>query len=226
MSDVPREKPLEDPVARLVTGYLLDRVKEVEGVDQQLLEQAMELYRLVEEGGLARRSPEEMQALRKSPVAKGLLTVLGGRARRVADLGLRIVRDNRAMMSALRERLQEKRIDPSDPAEKESVEREYEHVLVETVPLETSLENVAGIADTIDLANEALNPKGRIARRLYPQAIDAVLPLLLKEPELRSRVEALRRDLSGRPERLEELAEIVRREGPGIVHGAYERGRK
>lgn len=212
-----------DPVARLVIGYLFDRIREVEGADPDLLDRALELYRLIESGGPGGQRPD-LEGLRRNATFRGLVGLLGGRAQRLADVGLAIAADNRTLMTSLRQAFEERGIDPADPARRDEAVALYERLLAASVPLDRSLQNVAAIADTIDLANDLLNPRSAVVRGLLPSAIQALLPAVVRDPEVRRRVEALRLELTGQPERLATLGRLVRHEGPGIVRAAYRRG--
>lgn len=218
----PSRRPA-DPVASLVTGYLIEQVKEVASADRELLDRALELYQAVETGGLGDGSTDRIAGILESGAFRVFSRLLGKRARHLAEVGLRLARDNRVIMAELRSRLVEAGLDAARPEHREAAVAWYERILAATVSLDTSLENVAAVADTIDLANDILNPSASWKATAFRRAWPVLARLVIEDEGLRVRVDELREELSGDPARLEAMAAIVRDAGPGVVRRAYRR---
>ena len=212
-----------DPVSALVKGYLIERVRSLSDADPELFDLAFELYDTLESHH-AEQGSDHLRALKRHPVLAKILGLLGDKASGVYEAALRVTQDNAEMTELLRERVDELGIDPSTEAGFEEATAEYEAILAETVPLETSLENVEAVADAIDLGNDFMNSRNPVKRAAFKTAWTVLLPLAVRDGEVRRRVQALKDALSGDRPRLKAMSGLVRTEGPRIVREAYERG--
>ena len=71
--------------------------------------------------------------------------------------------------------------------------------------------------------NDFLNAKSMLKRAGFRAAWSIVLPLAVRDAGVRERIDALKDELTGDPERLKAMAALVRKEGPRIVREAYQR---
>lgn len=212
-----------DPVVSLVKGYLIERVRSLSGADPELFARAFAAYDAAEQAHHG-DGHGHLAGVAEHPLVGRVLKLMGKRAAHVYRAALRIARDNRAMAERLREVLDRKNVNVTTKAGRARAEAEYERVLAATVPLEASLDNVDAVADSIELVNGLVNAKSRLKRSVVEMAWATLAPLALRDEALREEVEALKEELTGRPERLQAMADLVRREGPRIVREAYERG--
>ena len=150
---------------------------------------------------------------------------MGARFEKLADIGVRIAQDTQALRIRLRERLTEAGIDPLDPAQRSEAEAEYERALSETIPLPIALENVDALAEMVDLANDVLNQEG-LKRHAYEAAWQVGRRIIFKDPKVLARMEQVKSELQGDRARLDRIAKLIRKAGPGIVKEAYRRAAK
>ncbi|MEM7244279.1 MAG: hypothetical protein AAF533_02985 [Acidobacteriota bacterium] len=214
-------RPVGDPVENLVKGYLIHRVRAHAHEDPGLFDIAFALYDTLERSGAARS--EMALKLGNHRAFKALLKVLGAKVSRLHSAGMRIATDNRTIMALVRERLAEAGIDVEDPEQLDAATLEYERALAATVSEEDSLENVEVVAETIEVAADLMGASGpkKLAVRA---AIATLLPLVVKDEDLRTEVKRLQGELEKDPDRLRAMADLVRREGPALVREAYRRG--
>lgn len=215
--------PGNDPVSRLVKGYLIERVRSLSAADPELFDRAFELYDTLESHH-QRQGAGHLSSLKRHPVLEKVLGLLGPKAHGVYEAGLRVARDNEEITRRLRQRVDELGLDLSTEDGLEEATLEYERILSATVPLETSLENVGAVADAIDLGNDFMNSRNPLKRGAFQAAWTVLLPMAIRDGEVRSRVQALKDELSGDRPRLQAMSGLVRTEGPRIVREAYERG--
>lgn len=211
-----------DPVKALVKGYLIERVRSLSEADPELFSQAFELYDTLERHH-AEAGHDHLHQLKRHPMMEKALGLLGERAPHIYEAAVRITQHDAEMAEVLRERLDELGLDLATDEGHEAATLEYERVLAETVPLDDSLDNVAAVADAIELGNDFLNAESMLKRAGFRAAWAIVLPLAVRDEEVRERVDALKDELTGDPDRLKAMADLVRKEGPRIVREAYER---
>ena len=89
--------------------------------------------------------------------------------------------------------------------------------------LEVGVAASGAVADAIELGNDFLNSDSMFKRAGFRAAWAIVLPMAVKDQAVRERVDSLKDELTGDPERLQAMADLVRKEGPRIVREAYER---
>jgi hypothetical protein len=212
-----------DPIAVLVRGYLIEHVRSLAEADPALFDKAFALYDTLERHH-ERAGPEHLHHLRDHPLLDRVLGLLGRRAHHVHAAAVRVTQDNERIVERLRERVAELGIDPTTPSGWREATSEYERILAQEVPLETSLDNVAAVADAVELSNDFLNARSVLKRGAFQAAWAVLLPLAVRDAEVRAEVEGLKRELSGDRRRLAEMAGLIRREGPRIVREAYARG--
>lgn len=211
-----------DPVASLVKGYLIEHVRSLADADPDLFSLAFELYDTLE-SHQAEAGHEHLHQLEKHPMIQSALGLLGEKAPHVYEAAVRITQDNAEITELLRARLDELGLDVTTDDGFEAATLEYERILAETVSIEDSHDNVAAVADAIELGNDFMNAKSMLKRAGFRAAWAVLLPLAIRDAEVRRRVDALKEELTGDPRRLQAMAALVREEGPRIVSEAYER---
>jgi len=218
--------PSQESVDRLVTSYLIDKVKEHSDADNELFDSLLALHELAVEREASHDPSHRLEQVKENPLVQGAVAVMGQRVQRLLDVGLRIAQDTQLLRRKLREHLTEEGINPDDPKQREAADLAYERVLAETVPLDVALGNTEALADLIDLANDVLNAGSAPKQMVYEMAWKAFKRTLFKDDHVLDRMERIKSGLQGDRERLARIARLVRTAGPGVVKDAYTRAGK
>lgn len=217
--------PSQAAVDELVKRYLVDKVRAHAGRDEELLDSVLALQDLAEQRETGGDPAKRLKELRDSPMVRTAMAFLGDRFRSLADVGVKLAMDTQELRKVLRLRLGERGIDPADPKQLPEAEAEYERVLAATIPLETALLNVDALAEMVDLANDVLNQRG-LKRHAYEAAWHVGKRTLFQDEQVLARMEDVKLQLQGDRARLERIAKLIRKVGPGVVRAAYRRGTK
>ena len=220
-----KKKVTQAATDELVKRYIIDKVKAHAGPDRDLFESVLALHELAEQHESGTDSSKRLGELRDSPMVRTAMAVLGPRFQRLADIGVRIATDTQALRVDLRKSLEAVGIDPADPKQAAEAEAEYERVLAATIALPVAIDNVNGLADMVDLANDVLNQQG-LKRHAYEAAWQVGRRIIFKDPKVLARMEQVKSELQGDKARLERIAKLIRKLGPGIVKDAYARAGK
>lgn len=220
-----KKKVTQAATDELVKRYIIDKVKAHAGPDRDLFESVLALHELAEQHESGTDSSKRLSELRDSPMVRTAMAVLGPRFQRLADIGVRIATDTQALRVDLRKTLEAAGIDPADPKQAAEAEAEYERVLAATIALPVAIDNVNGLADMVDLANDVLNQQG-LKRHAYEAAWQVGRRIIFKDPKVLARMEQVKSELQGDKARLERIAKLIRKLGPGIVKDAYARAAK
>ena len=215
--------PTQESVDRLVTSYLIDKVREQSDADNELFDGLLQLHELAVEREAAHDPSHRLEQVKDNPLVQGAVAVMGQRVQRLMDVGLRIAKDTQLLRTRLRQRLENEGIDPEDKKQHAAAVAAYEQVLAETVPLDVALNNTEALADLVDLANDVLNAGSAPKQMVYEMAWKAFKRTLFKDDRVLERMEKIKSSLQGDRERLSRIAKLVRRVGPDVVREAYER---
>ena len=216
-------KVSQEAVDELVKRYLLDKIRAQAGEDEDLLDDVLAIHELASQHEKGNDPSKRLRELRDSPMIRTAMAFLGERFRKLADVGVRLAEDTQTLRTTLRKRLADEGIDPADPKQLAAAEAEYERVLVETVPLDTALENVTALADMVDLANDVLNQEG-LKRHAYEAAWKVGKRILFDDDRVLASMESVKQSLQGDKTRLTRISRLIRKVGPGVVRDAYKRG--